>query len=632
MEGSASCCGDVRCHLSSRQTNSNSDALDSYGRISPPSTPLCQKHVRFSRAHVFYFTRQQGSSSVPERGGCSLGMAQTHLYSETYGALQYRRIRRMERKLKLAPGNSSLQSSLKGRQRGIASYVQNSNGGNSGNAVRVPVLCSPPQLSPQSYESPIFDTCYPDDAFKSDLTSAPPPRLSPPKESLSATTTGFTAFSEYVGHIDTDSETSLESSTVPSNFSTKSTKISRKLLPLHPTVRSRLLKRSGVANIDESERWACASLRSSRALVGCGCITSPCDPDTCSCAFDGVPCQVDRPGFPCSCDPVLCCNPSGRVEFSKERVRAHASHVLQRLASECQTDEATQLLSSEHGECLWCLKNYATTPAPPPSPPLPSTTDATPPPPPSPCRQDAFPAVSIVEDDRLLSPLSVSAECMLTPPKLISDVPPTVPTMEDEPGLSNLTSTIKQANTCNPSPISTIDDVIVLDDIPDPFNKVPFLLPSPPVIFTPIASAPSDNPTVFDLDNDADMLLGKSVFPPAPDNAVVEQPTSLVTVSDGKTDTAPAATPQPDLTPFGRLSLRKRRIIRSPYPLASLRKRYAKKSLLATGGLTSVAEVVSTTPTKPPPPRALFDSPLSASPVTRQTTVAAAGCGGVDDD
>ncbi|VDD81708.1 unnamed protein product [Mesocestoides corti] len=614
-------------------------------------------------------------------------MAQTHLYSETYGALQYRRIRRMERKLKLAPGNSSLQSSLKGRQRGIASYVQNSNGGNSGNAVRVPVLCSPPQLSPQSYESPIFDTCYPDDAFKSDLTSAPPPRLSPPKESLSATTTGFTAFSEYVGHIDTDSETSLESSTVPSNFSTKSTKISRKLLPLHPTVRSRLLKRSGmcycgqyvrsissgVANIDESERWACASLRSSRALVGCGCITSPCDPDTCSCAFDGVPCQVDRPGFPCSCDPVLCCNPSGRVEFSKERVRAHASHVLQRvshlrhslfyrrwrphspfckqllcppidetlqltdvfffkLASECQTDEATQLLSSEHGECLWCLKNYATTPAPPPSPPLPSTTDATPPPPPSPCRQDAFPAVSIVEDDRLLSPLSVSAECMLTPPKLISDVPPTVPTMEDEPGLSNLTSTIKQANTCNPSPISTIDDVIVLDDIPDPFNKVPFLLPSPPVIFTPIASAPSDNPTVFDLDNDADMLLGKSVFPPAPDNAVVEQPTSLVTVSDGKTDTAPAATPQPDLTPFGRLSLRKRRIIRSPYPLASLRKRYAKKSLLATGGLTSVAEVVSTTPTKPPPPRALFDSPLSASPVTRQTTVAAAGCGGVDDD
>lgn len=39
-----------------------------------------KKSIQFDSVTVYYFTRQQGFSSVPSQGGCSLGMATNHHY------------------------------------------------------------------------------------------------------------------------------------------------------------------------------------------------------------------------------------------------------------------------------------------------------------------------------------------------------------------------------------------------------------------------------------------------------------------------------------------------------------------------------------------------------------------------
>lgn len=51
-------------------------------------------------------------------------------------------------------------------------------------------------------------------------------------------------------------------------------------------------------------------------------------PDSCSCALDGVECQVDRPSFPCACSASSCSNPLGRSEFDFEKVRLHQESIL----------------------------------------------------------------------------------------------------------------------------------------------------------------------------------------------------------------------------------------------------------------------------------------------------------------
>ena len=187
-----------------------------------------EKRVRFSKAQIYYFTRQQGHSSVPQRGGCSLGMAQTHFYSETHNALHYRRIRRMEEKL--ISNSYSTQSYSRGRRRKLnprrMPLVPVEDSFNPGDDRRVPVFYSPPHLSPQHEEVNNSDV----------LTSIvggtpPPPCLSPPKEP-------FSPESDPIFSLEADSEASFE--THP--FATRAEK---KLLPLNPNVRTRLLRQAG---------------------------------------------------------------------------------------------------------------------------------------------------------------------------------------------------------------------------------------------------------------------------------------------------------------------------------------------------------------------------------------------------
>lgn len=255
-----------------------------------------EKRVRFSRTQVYYFNRQQGYSSVPQRGGCSLGMASVHFHSEIHRESAFRKMRQSEKRLNLA-SNFTVPSQPSGRGR-RRKYKHSrvvllppgkdiEENINTGDDRRIPLYISPPKLSPQRYDS-----------SESEITQAPiirtpsPPCLSPQKE---------VANIEIAIDIpETDSENSMESISV-SKTTTK------KLLPLPPVVRTRLLKQAGrimelylifflqgVSNIDDSERLNCALLRNSRITVGCGCISPFCNPETCSCALEGIPCQVSQ--------------------------------------------------------------------------------------------------------------------------------------------------------------------------------------------------------------------------------------------------------------------------------------------------------------------------------------------------
>ena len=215
--------------------------LDSYknDKVSDtenPSPPFAsstdEKRVRFSRTQIYYFIRQQGHSSVPQRGGCSLGMAQTHFHSETYNALQYRRIRRMERKLVSNSLAGPTHTYARGRRRKLnfarMPLVPVEDSFNPGDARRIPDFYSPPHLSPQ-------DEANDSEVLSTIADCAPtPPCLSPPIDPFNP------EFDSLIS-IEVDPETSFDTA-----FSTG---VEKKLLPLHPAVRSRLLRRAGKYNI-----------------------------------------------------------------------------------------------------------------------------------------------------------------------------------------------------------------------------------------------------------------------------------------------------------------------------------------------------------------------------------------------
>ncbi|KAL5971719.1 Cysteine/serine-rich nuclear protein 2 [Taenia solium] len=520
MEGSVFSPSEHDCCLESCASGKISDTENP----PPASSPLLDgKRVRFSRTQIYYFSRQQGHSSVPQRGGCSLGMAQTHFHSETYGVQQYRRMKRLKRELNLDTYTGSAQLYSRGRRRKIncnrmpLTPVEDSI--NPGDARRVPIFFSPPKLSPQTDDKNDLDI------FSSLIEGTPPPPcLSPPNEPFGCE---LNTDPDLINFLETDSETSMDSSLPKVG--------EKKLLPIQPTVRSRMLKQAGVVNIDESERWTCATLRNSRASVGCGCITSLCNSEACSCALAGVPCQVDRPGFPCNCNSEHCRNPNGRVEFSASRVRSHALHVLQRLSTASGSDQPE--LSSDHGECLSCLRERRTSPPLRPFAPLHSH-----PSPPSEFSQ----ATSVAGAS--ISPTISKSIVLYTPPI----IPPfcASPTKSESP---EPPFAITQGDNQSGSTDDAVDD---------------------------------------DNDNEDTVLMGKAVFPPT-----TATPSPLSFECEGGEEPVRDLSSTAEVTPFGRLSLRKRRIIRSPFPCQNIRKRFAltkpRPLLFSPPRLPSLVEVDS---------------------------------------
>ena len=57
---------------------------------------------------------------------------------------------------------------------------------------------------------------------------------------------------------------------------------------------------------------------------------------------DNIKCQVDRPGFPCSCTAEACLNKTGRLEFNPVKVRTHFVRTIMRTRLEAARDLQSQ--------------------------------------------------------------------------------------------------------------------------------------------------------------------------------------------------------------------------------------------------------------------------------------------------
>ncbi|KAL7053548.1 hypothetical protein AAHC03_027035 [Spirometra sp. Aus1] len=521
-------------------------------------------------------------------------MSRTHFHAENYGALQYCRIRRIEKKIQRSAGRFEILDSpvfYRGRRKRFSGRIPPVEDSLSpGDARRVPLFFSPPHLSPQRY-----DHQTPEMQFSFSCVTPPPPCLSPAKEKYSTPVNRPHDGTEYTDTLDTDSEASLDAITAKTT-SPKSSRTKKKLMPIPPNVRARLLKQSGVANIDESERWACANLRSSRSRVGCSCITTPCDPASCACVLDGVPCQVDKPGFPCNCDSTLCKNPYGHEEFSIHRVRYHIAHVFERLAaSGC--DKATSTLSTCHGECPTCVAAKSTRPT---------------------FLQPAALHTSAAA-------VSSSGDVVRQPSQeqhSTSSLSPLLPHLPPATSPPHFGACMPVGVSC---PTGVVDGLVNNSSVVHPGlfgccstpNTLPSVKQSNPHAFSPPLppkTPPSLTRAGGSFSTDAEVPSSKPFMPFLDAHShETREPESALTI------------PNKDLSLLNRLSLRKRRIVRSPF--TPTRKRPAQR-LHSTPTLTSVLEGSVDSPVPISTPASVTIAPLKTlseldctSPIIGQSQV-----------
>ncbi|XP_045654161.1 cysteine/serine-rich nuclear protein 1 isoform X1 [Ursus americanus] len=228
--------------------------------------------VAFDGITVFYFPRCQGFTSVPSRGGCTLGMAPRHSACRRFSLAEFtqEQARARREKLRLRLKEEKLEA-LRWKASSLP-WVQLAETG-----------------LPETEASPPLTVDAIDDASV--------------EEDLAVAVAGGR----------------LEEMTF--------------LQPYPARRRRALLRAAGVRRIDREEKRELQALRQSREDCGCRC-DRVCDPETCSCSLAGIKCQMDHTTFPCGCCREGCENPKGRVEFNQARVQTHFLHTLTRLQLE----------------------------------------------------------------------------------------------------------------------------------------------------------------------------------------------------------------------------------------------------------------------------------------------------------
>ncbi|KAH9283960.1 Cysteine/serine-rich nuclear protein 2 [Echinococcus granulosus] len=244
-----------------------------------------RRHVTFGLVDLYHFDRLQGFACVPSQGGSTLGMASEHWSKEQVSVIEHQSRRKYQRysallrfclegKLLLSFQQfRMLESRVKCQQRLL---TRKNEAGQCSNILR--------NVDSRCLKRPVGSIENPSDDDLSFLDS----------------------LEEYYF-----------------------------LQPLSVKRRRVLLRKAGLHKIDPAEKHECEAIRKSRSKCGCTCPTGMCDPRTCECALNGIPCQVDRARFPCAClSPSHCSNPEGRIEFNPVRVRTHYLHTRMRLESE----------------------------------------------------------------------------------------------------------------------------------------------------------------------------------------------------------------------------------------------------------------------------------------------------------
>lgn len=209
-----------------------------------------KKSIHFSEVTIYSFAREQGFSSVPDSGWCTLGMAKRHFNVSRLQVQQHCLLQRLKRKRKhlekienenFAFNGIRLKNKSKGRSR-------QANGHKVfclGDSKRVPEFLAPPILSPQINEKYSFSHVF----MPSEVHSTTPPCLSPPSPGRLCTIDDSVVIANSVLSIeslDTDSETSLDQMpSISHQMSRIRGKRRKKLMPIQPSARIKILKSSG---------------------------------------------------------------------------------------------------------------------------------------------------------------------------------------------------------------------------------------------------------------------------------------------------------------------------------------------------------------------------------------------------
>ncbi|CAL8105023.1 unnamed protein product [Calicophoron daubneyi] len=265
----------------------------------------CKRHVSFEKVDVYYFNRAQGFTCVPSQGGSTLGMERRHSAFEQYSVSGHQSMRRLEHyavllrkfragRIVLTPGQiRCIERCIRSAPTSLRDRAFHRNSVASSSLCSGSVDSSSRLLLEGDNANPVvFDeACEFDDDMDDQLS-------------------GF----------------------IECYF----------LQLLSIKKRRMMLRKAGLRSIDHSERLDCQAVRMSREMCGCSCVDGVCLPSQCICALNGIKCQVDRPGFPCTCVSASACqNPEGRTEFNPVRVRAHYLHTHMRLDMERQAEKRT---------------------------------------------------------------------------------------------------------------------------------------------------------------------------------------------------------------------------------------------------------------------------------------------------
>lgn len=286
------------------------------------------RHVTFDKVEIYYFERSQGFICVPSQGGSTLGMRPTHSAFEVLTVSDHQDLRLLERYLTILRRRAAGKISLTDEQlEFIKEKLESSRFLCLREAFHRHSLIHNNFCLGVSSQKSADVVLYTSTHVSDDCSVGPSGRVD---DSLSKQNCSPT--------FNVDVENQL-SGLIDCYF-----------LQLIPVKKRRLLlRKAGIKTIDHTERVECQAIRMSREVCGCSCSDGICSPLSCSCALDGIRCQVDRALFPCSCvEHLNCQNPHGRIEFDSARVRTHYTHTRMRLELESRHQESLESMSTSH--------------------------------------------------------------------------------------------------------------------------------------------------------------------------------------------------------------------------------------------------------------------------------------------
>jgi len=209
--------------------------------------------VTFDQVTVFFFPRCQGFTSVPSRGGCTLGMMQRHSVLRTYTLAEFAVEQRLLRREKVL--NRLREEKLEALKLKVSKDA-------------FKCIGSFVKIKKKSLNSEMQVQC-------NNLLS------------LQLTKNG-TQENEEAERLTVDDipeqDVDISGANLDEGYF---------LQPYPPKCRYALLKAAGMKKIDKEEKRQLHELRISRENCGCDC-QGFCEPETCSCSLAGIKCQVSQ--------------------------------------------------------------------------------------------------------------------------------------------------------------------------------------------------------------------------------------------------------------------------------------------------------------------------------------------------